>query len=158
MLFAHPMNRSLHVPIAPGRKLGAYVCLLTVMLLWPPLWAAVLQADGMGCCTGGFCPAHGHQKIAQAVAEHSAPTEKPMECEHDGGASQSHRGAMKCSISCCHESSNSLTAAVIYILPLPVAITLPSDTTSAPAELRATEFVQSIEPLSPPPRTLLLSV
>jgi hypothetical protein len=152
------MTTSRYSPIAPGRKLGVGVCLLAVMLLWVPLWAAALHADGMGCCTDGFCPVHGHQKSDQAAAGQSRPAEAPMECEHHGGTSQNHTGTMKCSMSCCHESGNSLMAAVTFILPPPTAIALPASATAAPIEPSPSESLQSIKPLSPPPRAFPLSV
>jgi len=151
------MTVSCYSPIAPGRKLGAGVSLFAVMLLWAPVWAAALHADGMGCCTDGFCPVHGHQKSDQAAVGQSTSAESPMECQHHGGTSQNHTGTMKCSMSCCHESGNSLMAAVTFILPLPTPIAPPTTGTAAPVELSPSEFLQSIKPLSPPPRAFLLS-
>lgn len=152
------MTVSRYFPIAPGRKLRAGVCLFAVMLLWAPLWAAALHADGMGCCTDGFCPVHGPRKSDQDAAGQSTPAVASMECEHQGGTSQNHTGTMKCSMSCCHESGDSLMAAVTFILPAPSTIALPATATAAPAELSRSEFAPSIEPLSPPPRAFLLSV
>ena len=154
------MNRSLHVPVAPGRKLGAAVCLLAVMMLWAPLWAMALEASGMSCCADGFCArtAHEHQKTAQAAAVRPSPAESPKECEHHGGSTPNKQGPMKCSMSCCHENSNTLATAVIFVLPIGASISVPLGVTSALPELPATEFMDSIEPLSPPPRITLPAV
>jgi len=73
-----------------------------------------------------------------------------MECEHHGDTGQ--QGAMKCSMSCCHESSDALMAAAIFILPGTTAISVLTGSTAAPIELTPTEFMQSIRPPSPPPR------
>src|SRR6516165_3233341 len=88
ILGAQPMTRSLHRPIAAGRKMGASVCLLAVLVLWAPLGAMALQANGIGCCTAGFCARapHGHQRGAQAPPVQPAAAETSMGCEHHGGA------------------------------------------------------------------------
>ena len=148
------MNRSLHVSVAPGRKMAAWVCLLAVMFLWAPLWAMALEASALGCCADGFCgrAMHGHQKTNRAVAVHPAPAEPPTECEHQGGAARNKAGAMKCSLSCCHEGSDALAAAVLLILPATAPISVPLGLAWASPELTATGVTQPIEPLSPPPR------
>ena len=148
------MNRSLHVSVAPGRKMAGWVCLLAVMLLWAPLWAMALEASAMGCCADGFCgrATHEHQKTNQAVKLHPAPAETPMECEHQGGAARNKAGAMKCSLSCCHEGSEALAAAVLFILPRTAPVSVPLGVAWASPKLTAAGFTQSIEPLSPPPR------
>ena len=135
--------------------MGAWVCLLAAFLLWAPVGALAFQASGIGCCTGGLCPAHGHQKTNQATDQQSALAETPMECEHAGGSGQNHRGAMKCSMSCCQESGDTLMAAAIFILPETTAISVPTGSAAAPIELTAAEFIQSIRPPSPPPRLSL---
>jgi hypothetical protein len=109
------------------------------------------QASGMGCCRDGFCPAHGRHKTDQA--KQSAPAETPTECEHHDGIGQ--HGAMKCSMSCCHEGSDALIAAAIFILPGTTVISLPHGSTATLIELTATEFIQSTSPPFPPPRLSL---
>lgn len=158
MLRCQPMNRLLHVPVAPGRKTAAWVCLLAVLFLWAPVWAMAVEASALGCCVDGFCgrTTHGHQKTSQAVTAHPAPAEAAMECEHHGGVTRNKVGAMKCSMSCCHESSNALAAAVLFILPRTAPISVPLGAAWASPELTATGPTQSIEPLSPPPRHLFL--
>ena len=59
---------------------------------------------------------------------------------------------MKCSMSCCEESTDALMAAAIFILPETTAISVLTGSTAAPIELTPTEFTQSIGPPSPPPR------
>jgi hypothetical protein len=78
-----------------------------------------------------------------------------MECEHHGGSGQNHHGAMKCSMSCCHEGSDALMVAAIFILPETTVISLPHGSTATLIELTATEFIRSTSPPSPPPRLSL---
>src|ERR1700740_1592809 len=97
------MKRSLDTPIAPGRRLRACVCLVALALLWAPVWGAVWQAGGMGCCNGGMCAAHGHSMPNQHGPKKTSPAEAPMNCEHDGGS-----GFSQCAMSCSHESAPSM--------------------------------------------------
>jgi hypothetical protein len=76
-----------------------------------------------------------------------------MDCEHYGGSAIAN-----CSMSCSHESGPFLTTAVIFVLPDPVDIFRPDSSTGGPATLSQTEFVQSFEPPSPPPRIALFSL
>src|SRR5215469_3312592 len=153
MLRGSAMNRSLHVSVAARRKMAGWVCLLAVMLLWAPVWAMALEASAMGCCADGFCGRATHERQTnQAVKLHPATAETPMECEHQGGAARNKAGAMKCSLSCCHEGSEALAAAVLFILPQTASISVPLGVAWTSPKLTATGFTQSIEPLSPPPR------
>src|ERR1700739_243126 len=101
-----------HFPIAPGRKLGAWVCLLATVMLWAPMWAAAWQANSMACCNGTMCLAHGHSKPDHPSPRRATPSETPMDCEHHSGS-----GLTSCSMSCCQESTHALTAAMIFVLP-----------------------------------------
>lgn len=152
------MNRSLHVSVAPGRKMAGWVCLLAVMLLWAPLWAAALEASAMGCCADGFCgrATHEHQKTNQAVTVHPAPAERSMECEHQGGAARNKAGAMKCSISCCHQNEASLARLALFLLRVPSTLCGPAEVQTFKVFVAPVAFVPSLEPLSPPPRSLSL--
>ncbi len=76
-----------------------------------------------------------------------------MHCEHHGGT-----GMTNCAMACCHESNPSLTTAVIFVLPDPASISQPARAMAAPANFAPTEFLQSFEPLSPPPRIALFSL
>ena len=152
-----PMRHSLHFPIAPGRKIGAWVCLSAALLLWSPLWAAAWQADGMPCCGSGLCPAHGHEKANQPASQQMEPARTPMECEHPSG-SPKHGGTMNCSMSCCHENNVSLASAIIFVLPEPAILSQPAQSVAAPLARAPVEFVPSLKPLSPPPRGSLFSL
>src|ERR1700739_4921081 len=112
------MKQRLHVPVAPGRNLGAWVCLLAAMLLWAPAWGAAFQASRMTCCTGTMCLAHRHPETKSAPEAQSAAQERtPMECNH---ASQT--GLVNCQMSCCHDQDRPATGAVIFVLPEPMII------------------------------------
>ncbi len=75
-----------------------------------------------------------------------------MDCENRGGS-----GMTNCSMACCHERSQILVTPAIFVMPEPATICLPPLATIALSNFAATEFVQSFEPLSPPPRTSLFS-
>jgi len=149
------MRHSLHHPIAPGRRLRAWVCLLAILLLWSPLWAAAWQSHDMACCTGGICPLHGHAHPAAPKPQATAPAESPSDCDHH---SSNQSGIMNCSLSCCQESSPSLTAGIIFVLPAPTMISYRILATDAPQQISAAGLVPSFEPPSPPPRTTSLSL
>ncbi|MGB7848140.1 MAG: hypothetical protein WBL63_21195 [Candidatus Acidiferrum sp.] len=138
------------IPIAPGRIFGAWVCLVAMVLLWAPIWAAAWQADAMTCCNGGLCPAHGHSKTNHPSSQQKSPSNSPMDCDyHDGGV------VSRCSMSCSHDGNPLLTTAVIFVLPTPTYLSQPSQAIAALIQFTPTEFVQSFEPLSPPPRLSL---
>jgi hypothetical protein len=146
-----PMKCSRHVPRAPGRMLSAVVCLVAVVLLWAPLWAAAWS--GMTCCTGRMCPIHGHSAPNHPRPVRAEPEKTPMDCEHHSG-----NAIANCSMSCSHDSGPFLTTAVIFVLPAPVAISQPAPAMAAPLNFSPAEFGQSFEPLSPPPRIALFSL
>ena len=144
------MKRSRDIPIAPG-KVGAWVCLLAVALLWTPLWATAWQDKGMACCDGQMCVAHGdamtqHSSGNAGVSQESAS----LDCGHGNQAA-----VQACDMKCCHDQGSSIVATVIFVLPEPTRI-------SAPAEVRETrEQAQAViasslcEPPSPPPRSIV---
>jgi len=153
------MQQSLHVAKSPGRKLGASVCLLAVLLLWTPLWAAAWQASLTACCNRGLCAAHGGPKSDHPAAPRRATLPLAFEeCAHaDGG--QKHSGLMNCSLSCCQDESNSSwLGSVIFVLPSPAMILRADFASPAPQEISALGLVQPFEPPSPPPRISLLSL
>ncbi|HXR33758.1 MAG TPA: hypothetical protein VN830_08625 [Verrucomicrobiae bacterium] len=76
-----------------------------------------------------------------------------MDCEHHGGSDMSN-----CSTACCHESSHTLASSAIFVMPGPVTIDQPREAMIEVGSFAPAEFVQSFEPLSPPPRTLLFSL
>src|SRR5690242_413324 len=128
------------------RSITAGFCLLAVILLYAPLAGAAWSSYQMACCASGQCkiPAHHHHKIPVAPANH-------MDCGHDMG------GIMECTMSCCPDSGNSFVASITFVLPSPMVAATVTATTS-PIELaKPLDFLRSIEPLSPPPRVILLA-
>ena len=146
------MKRSRAIPIAPG-KMGAWVCLVAVALLWAPMWAAAWPTDGMDCCKNGMCMAHRHSKPGPARPQPAGAEKTPMDCGHHGES-----GVANCSMACCHESSQILATPTIFVMPAPATMGQPSEARTAASSFAPTEFVQSSEPLSPPPRTPLFSL
>jgi hypothetical protein len=142
------MKQTLHVPVAPGRNLGAWVCLLALFLLWTPLWAAAWQVTGMPCCTGAICPAHGHGGSTSGTKSQSAGQENmPTECAHG-----SQFGMIVCQMSCCRVQDQPLTGAVIFVLPDPMTIATAVEVTAAEPRTQADVIARLFEPPSPPPR------
>lgn len=129
------------------------MCLVATVLLWAPMWAAAWQANGMACCEGGMCAAHGHPGTKQPKPQLTAPKESLMNCAHHGESE-----IVNCSMSCGHDSRSSLTTAVIFVLPVPAAISKPTQASAALTFFAPTAFVPSYDPLSPPPRTSQFSV
>ena len=145
------MNPSLRPPIAPGKKVAAFVCLLAVVLLWGPLWAAALQANGMACCTGGMCLAHIHSKSNYSGATTSPTSEMPTQCDHSGQGSK-----MKCVISCCHDQGQTFLASIHFVLPHAPILGVPQNILATSLALEVAQNSQRNDPLSPPPRNTLL--
>jgi hypothetical protein len=145
------MNRSLHTPIAPRKVIGAWVCLITVLLLWAPMWGSAWQAREMACCTGNICAVHGHAKTQPSrtggATRHEAAA---TECEHTKGA-----GMAACTMSCCHEQSSSVVSSAVYVLPEPAVLALPAKTLNPTDVMSYEEVLQSFAPPSPPPKTSL---
>jgi hypothetical protein len=142
-------------PTFPGRfarKVCASVCLMTMVLLWSPFWAAAWQAASMNCCEGGMCAAHSHSNQNKQTQE-TKSDDSPMTCEHHGGNRLS-----QCKMACCQESSQVVTAGVIFLLPDPASISEPQTAMDLTASFAPWEFPQSVEPLSPPPRVVLTSL
>ena len=139
-------------PIAPGRKIGAWVCLVAALLLWSPLWAAAWQARAMDCCTDGMCAAHGHTNSASHQGRHAPSSTIPTNCEHSNPS-----GLIECSVSCCQETENrhSVTMAIIFVLPKPVAVVNPVVAMGDAHTKMPPKFVQSCKPPIPPPRASL---
>jgi|SRR3974390_680244 len=145
------MRRSLHLPIAPGKKLAALFCLFSVLLIWAPAWASVIQSQQMDCCADGLCPAHGghHNKSSEPV---SHPAQSPMDCDHHDDSSQKSSGLAACSLSCCHDLDHPTTAAAIFVLPALTQIAEPAVALAPISFLALTNFAHVSDPLSPPPR------
>src|SRR5204862_5153478 len=129
------------------RSVVASICLLIVVLLYAPLAGAAWSSYQSACCTSGQCPipAHHHRKTPAAPADH-------MDCGHDMS------GMMACTMSCCHDSDRSLVTSIAFLLPPSVAVDAAA-AIKAPFELtKPLDFPRSIEPLSPPPRSVSAAV
>lgn len=148
------MRTSLHRLRAPGRRSAACVCSLAVALLWSPLWVQAWHSNGTDCCSGAFCPIHGHRPEHQVHSTDSTPPQSPMDCEHHHDNNETHGQRTDCSMSCCHGSSPNLTGAVIFVLPELMLLSLPTRATDEPADLTPMPLASSLKPPSPPPRTL----
>src|SRR5258708_6339900 len=125
------------------RSISASICLLMVVLLYAPLAGAAWWAHRSACCTSGQCASHGHhqQKAPSAPAN-------DRDCEH--GMSD----RLTCAMSCCHDSDRSLLTPIAFVLPPSVAIA-PAPAIQSPIEFAIPlDFPRSIEPLSPPPRSV----
>lgn len=148
------MKLSLHAGNSPEKRIRAVVCLVAVLLLWSPAWAAVLQANGIGCCDGAMCPVHGnasmHHEKGAAASDKSA---QPMQCAHSGGGSM-----MDCGMSCCDEQSQSFVASIQFVLPPAAVVTPSADSVSAACVLELNQVLQPFDPIAPPPRNFLLSL
>ena len=147
------MKRMRHDSNAPGRKLGACVCLVAVMLLWAPAWASALQAAGVGCCDGAMCPLHGHAPKKSSGDTNSAKDAPMAGCEH-----HARPAAMVCSVACCHPADPAVTGAIVFVLPGPIEIS--ASLLIGPPALALLSSLNSFvfDPASPPPRTLLLGL
>src|ERR1700730_10994237 len=137
------------------RIFGAWLCLLAAILVWSPLWAAALQANGVGCCDGAMCTAHpmGHHHAAgkeEAKDRSSIPasSQAPMDCSR-GGSSELN----SCSMSCCHDPSRSFVAAIVFVAPVPSQLQHPGLILRFASVQAPQKFSRTYDPPSPPPRT-----
>src|SRR5271157_2448819 len=121
MLPAHIMKRVRAIPIAPG-KMGAWVCLVALVLLWMPLWATAWQSEGMACCDGKMCAGHGHA-AGQRTSGNADVTQEstPINCGHGKQA-----GLLACGMKCCQEAESTFVAAVIFVMHEQAKITAPA--------------------------------
>jgi hypothetical protein len=74
-------------------------------------------------------------------------------CEH-----HARKAAMDCSMACCHPKDPVVTGATVFVLPSATALSTPH-LIGPPAPVlssSASSFV--VDPVSPPPRTLLLGL
>ena len=126
------------------RAAAAWMCMLAVTLLYAPLAAAALIANGAGCCASGYCPvkAHHHHKQQPADAQGSMP----MDCGHDMG------GMMACSMSCCPDSGRPAVVPGTFVLPPAATIPAAGEMIRLMQVTNSLEISQAIKPLFPPPR------
>jgi hypothetical protein len=147
------MKRMRHDSNAPGRRLGACVCLVAVMLLWAPAWASALQAAGVGCCDGAMCPLHGHGPKKSSSDTNSAKDMPMAGCDH-----HARKAAMDCTAACCHPKDPAVTGATVFVLPSPMTLSAPLlISPPTPIALCSTNSLV-FDTVSPPPRTPLLSL
>jgi hypothetical protein len=127
------------------RSIGAYGCLLAVMVIYAPQGMIAWWAGTGACCKSDYCPIHEHRRSnAAASSEHDGAN-----CEHEAAR---NAGMTACTMSCCHDTEKVLVAPVIF---LPNAADEP---TQMFAVARVAESQREIaeklgsKPLSPPPR------
>ena len=127
-------------------SLGAYACLVAVLLIYAPQGMIAWWAGTGACCKSDYCPIPEHHRTKPtSPAEHAG-----MECEH--GASAAKAGMAACGMSCCHDSERALMAPVVFVLApatQPQGLASVARVAESPA---AKDFAQSSKPLSPPPR------
>lgn len=147
------MNITRHFSDALGIRLRACVCLLAVLLLWAPAWAGAFQASQAACCASGMCPLHGHAPKKGSSDAQGAKQSPVATCEHHGRSA-----AMDCSVACCHPDQPALTGAVAFLLPDVALIGAPHLAGASIIELspQAGSFV--FDAVTPPPRSLPLSL
>lgn len=144
------MKRMRHDSNAPGRRWGACVCLVAVMLLWTPAWASALHAAGMACCDGAMCPLHEHAR-KKSSSDPSPAKDAPMAgCEH-----HARKAAVDCSMACCHPKDPVVTGAIVFVLPNPPIVTAPILIGPSTPTLLSSASSFVFDPVSPPPRMLL---
>src|SRR5258708_32843285 len=90
------MKRMRHDSNASGRRLGACVCLVAVMLLCAPAWASGLQAAVIGYCDGAMWPPHGHAPKKRSGETNSAKDGPMAGCGHHG-----RHTSMACTLAWC---------------------------------------------------------
>ena len=139
------MRPSLQLPLAPGKKLAACLCLFAVLCLWAPAWAIAWQAQPMDCCAGGMCSSHGHH------SRPSKPASAPVDCEHHGSTEKSS-GLTGCAVSCCHAPEIPAVVSTIFVMPLSTLISAPVVALAPQSQIILVAFAHTSEPLSPPPR------
>jgi len=147
------MKRMRHYSNAPGRRLGACVCLVAVMLLWAPAWVSALQAAGIGCCDGAMCPLHRHAPKKSSGDTNSAKDVPMAGCEHHG-----RKAAMDCSMACCHPTDPVVAGAIVFVVPSAAAISAPLFRGSPTPGLSSSMNSLVFDLASPPPRNLRLSL
>ncbi len=125
------------------RVFAAWLCLFAAICLYVPLTLSAWPV-AMSCCDGNHCaiPAH-HRGTSHSS---SRGTEQGMPCEH--GAN----GMSDCGMSCCEQQEHAAIAPVAYVLPVAIPLAAPVLQARRTFAAQPTEFLRSIEPLSPPPR------
>jgi hypothetical protein len=105
---------------------------------------AVLVADGIDCCVGGFCniPEHHHHKSQPASTQDTAP----MDCGHDMS------GMKPCSMSCCKDPARPALIPGAFVLPPASFVPAAREVVGPILLANNLEISRFVKPLSPPPR------
>jgi hypothetical protein len=125
------------------RTFAGVFCLLAVCLMQAPLVLAAWSMSTGMCCAGSYCPiaAHHHKKIASEAAHE-------MDCGHEMSSMAG------CKMSCCHDTDQPTITANVFVMPPVTSVAGQVAVVAAVEAPKQTEFLRSIEPISPPPRTL----
>jgi hypothetical protein len=129
----------------PLRSIGAYSCLVAVLLIYAPQGMIAWWAGTGACCKSDYCPIHEHHgSKAAAAGEHDG-----MNCQHDAGEKA---GMAACTMNCCDDPEKVLVAPVIF-LPNAADEPAPMFAVACVAQMRF-EMQKKLgsKPLSPPPR------
>jgi hypothetical protein len=100
-----------------------------------------------------MCPLHGHAPKKSSGNSHSVKDAPMAECEHQG-----RKPAVDCNVACCHLKDPVVTGAVVFVLPDVMAISVPFFTGPPTPNLSYSASSFILDPASPPPRLLLLSL
>jgi hypothetical protein len=100
-----------------------------------------------------MCPLHGHGPKKSSSDANSAKDMPMAGCDHHARTT-----AMDCTVACCHPKDSAVTGAVVFVLPSPMALSVPL--LKAPRTPTLFSLANSFvfDPTSPPPRTILLSL
>lgn len=124
------------------RSFFAALCLIAVVLLYAPFGAAAWALHTGKCCTSDAqCPIHGHRH-----AQIPAGAKHAMDCGHEMST------MAQCSMSCCHNPERPAVTPAIFVLAAPLTISAAATFESLAALTGPENSVNSLEPLSPPPR------
>lgn len=124
------------------RSFVAIVCLVAVVLLYAPFGVAAWALHTGKCCTADAqCPIHGHHHTQKPTSPEHA-----MDCGHDMSA------MAQCNMSCCQNVDRLAIAPVIFVLPVSITVSDAAISESLTALSAPQDSVNSLEPLSPPPR------
>ncbi|HYL64955.1 MAG TPA: hypothetical protein VE077_20255 [Candidatus Methylomirabilis sp.] len=126
------------------RAAAAWMCMLAVALVYAPLGAAALIANGVGCCVSGYCPVKGHHHHKQQTADEQ--DSMPADCGHDMG------GMMACSMSCCQDQGRPAVVPGTFVLPVAASVPAAGEVIRPVQVTNSPKLSQVVRPLSPPPR------
>jgi hypothetical protein len=130
------------------RRIGAWISLLALLLVYAPMASATLMVVTSACCTGDQCPIHGRHQHAENTSGQA--NESAMDCDH--GAH--HTSKMNsCSMSCCHTTEQAAVHAHIFLLTSISLHTALLPLSSASIESYTKNISPLFAPLAPPPKS-----